>query len=118
MSNKYIKTAIKFFVSGSGESRNSRRGSGESARSRRDSIAGGQSGNLGEKKQHNCRHHRRKQSQQSIDLGVPPGKYYRNDQRPSASSTDSGGSFAIRSVSQTTFNVKLLFLFIQKMSTK
>ncbi|XP_051164393.1 uncharacterized protein LOC127283500 isoform X3 [Leptopilina boulardi] len=81
---------------GSGESRNSRRGSGESARSRRDSIVGGQTGNLGEKKQHNCRHHRRKQSQQSIDLGVPPGKYYRNDQRPSASSTDSGGSFAIR----------------------
>lgn len=95
---------------GSGESRNSRRGSGESARSRRDSIVGGQTGNLGEKKQHNCRHHRRKQSQQSIDLGVPPGKYYRNDQRPSASSTDSGGSFAIRLVIMKPSHRKQIFL--------
>ncbi|XP_033221111.1 uncharacterized protein LOC117175513 [Belonocnema kinseyi] len=80
---------------GSGESRNSRRGSGESARSRRDSIVNGQTPSPGERK-HNCRHHRRKQSQQSIDLGVTPAKYYRNDQRPSASSTDSAGSSAVR----------------------
>ncbi|XP_076247630.1 rap GTPase activating protein radish [Calliopsis andreniformis] len=80
----------------SGESRTSRRGSGESARSRRDSMIAGQTGQ-GERK-HNCRHHRRRQSQQSMDggSGVPPTKYYRSDQRPSASSTDSATSNAVR----------------------
>ncbi|KAG5336569.1 RPGP1 protein, partial [Acromyrmex charruanus] len=84
---------------GSGESRNSRRGSGESARSRRDSVITGQSqirDSPGDRK-HNCRHHRRRQSQQSVDGGgVTPTKYYRNDQRPSASSTDSAGSNTVR----------------------
>ncbi|XP_011642478.1 uncharacterized protein LOC105430558 [Pogonomyrmex barbatus] len=81
---------------GSGESRYSRRGSGESARSRRDSVIAGQSQSSGERK-HNCRHHRRRQSQQSIDGGgITPTKYYRNDQRPSASSTDSAASNAVR----------------------
>ncbi|XP_072753921.1 uncharacterized protein Rsh isoform X4 [Anoplolepis gracilipes] len=79
---------------GSGESRNSRRGSGESARSRRDSVIAGQS--PGERK-HACSHHRRRQSQQSVDGGgITPTKYYRNDQRPSASSTDSAASNAVR----------------------
>ncbi|XP_034941972.1 uncharacterized protein rsh [Chelonus insularis] len=80
---------------GSSESRYSRRGSGESARSRRDSVMGG----MGERK-HQCRHHRRKQSQQSqisVDVGaITPTKYYRSDQRPSASSTDSAASAAVR----------------------
>ncbi|KAK0158596.1 hypothetical protein PV328_009575 [Microctonus aethiopoides] len=82
---------------GSGESFNkgSRRGSGESAKSRRDSVVG----NSGERK-HQCRHHKRKQSQQSqisIDVGaITPTKYYRSDQRPSASSTDSAASAAVR----------------------
>ncbi|XP_011882633.1 PREDICTED: uncharacterized protein LOC105570208 isoform X1 [Vollenhovia emeryi] len=81
---------------GSGESKNSRRGSGESARSRRDSVITGQSQSPGDRK-HNCRHHRRRQSQQSVDGGgVTPTKYYRNDQRPSASSTDSAGSNTVR----------------------
>ncbi|XP_046430449.1 uncharacterized protein rsh isoform X1 [Neodiprion pinetum] len=82
---------------GSGESvKNSRRGSGESAKSRRDSVVGGQSVSPGERK-HNCRHHRRRQSQQSQEGGgVTPTKYYRSDQRPSASSTDSGASCAVR----------------------
>ncbi|XP_015587911.2 uncharacterized protein LOC107264305 isoform X3 [Cephus cinctus] len=82
---------------GSGESaRNSRRGSGESAKSRRDSVVGGQTPSPGERK-HNCRHHRRKQSQQSVEGGgVTPTKYYRSDQRPSASSTDSAASCAVR----------------------
>ncbi|XP_077280205.1 LOW QUALITY PROTEIN: rap GTPase activating protein radish [Temnothorax americanus] len=81
---------------GSGESRNSRRGSGESARSRRDSVVTGQSQSPGDRK-HNCRHHRRRQSQQSVDGGgVTPTKYYRTDQRPSASSTDSAGSNTVR----------------------
>ncbi|XP_076398161.1 rap GTPase activating protein radish isoform X1 [Megachile rotundata] len=81
----------------SGESRNSRRGSSESARSRRDSVIAGQTPSPGERK-HNCRHHRRRQSQQSVDSGsgVTPTKYYRNDQRPSASSTDSTASNAVR----------------------
>ncbi|KYN42942.1 hypothetical protein ALC56_02746 [Trachymyrmex septentrionalis] len=80
---------------GSGESRNSRRGSGESARSRRDSVITGQSQSPGDRK-HNCRHHRRRQSQQSVDGGGVTPKYYRNDQRPSASSTDSAGSNTVR----------------------
>ncbi|KAG7197084.1 hypothetical protein KM043_015669 [Ampulex compressa] len=81
---------------GSGESKNSRRGSGESARSRRDSVIAGQIPSPGERK-HNCSRHRRRQSQQSVDGGgVTPTKYYRNDQRPSASSTDSAASNAVR----------------------
>ncbi|KAF7996771.1 hypothetical protein HCN44_002417 [Aphidius gifuensis] len=82
---------------GSGESiRTSRRGSGESSRStRRDSIVGNQN-----ERKHQCRYHRRKQSQQSqisVDVGsITPTKYYRNDQRPSASSTDSSTSAAMR----------------------
>ncbi|XP_031776631.1 uncharacterized protein LOC100122885 isoform X2 [Nasonia vitripennis] len=89
---------------GSGESRNSRRGSGESARSRRDSVYG-PSSSPGERI-HRCRHHQRRQSQQSVDLGnhqqqqsntgSAASKYYRNDQRPSASSTDSAASNAVR----------------------
>ncbi|KAJ8687813.1 hypothetical protein QAD02_023607, partial [Eretmocerus hayati] len=81
---------------GSGESRNSRRGSGESSRSRRDSVYG-QTPSPAERV-HQCRHHRRRQSQQSVDLqnqsagGTAATKYYRNDQRPSASSTDSATS--------------------------
>ncbi|KMQ98689.1 rap1 gtpase-activating protein [Lasius niger] len=86
---------------GSGESRNSRRGSGESARSRRDSVIAGQTPSPGERK-HNCRHHRRRQSQQSVDGGgITPTKYYRNDQRPSASSTDSAASNAVRDHMET-----------------
>ncbi|XP_011692326.1 PREDICTED: uncharacterized protein LOC105452685 [Wasmannia auropunctata] len=89
---------------GSGESRNSRRGSGESARSRRDSVITGQSQSPGDRK-HNCRHHRRRQSQQSVDGGgVTPTKYYRNDQRPSASSTDSAGSNTVREHLETQRN--------------
>lgn len=85
-------------IAGSGESKNSRRGSGESARSRRDSVIAGQTPSPCERK-HNCRHHRRRQSQQSVDGGgVTPTKYYRSDQRPSASSTDSAASNAVRSV--------------------
>ncbi|XP_012275503.1 uncharacterized protein LOC105697084 [Orussus abietinus] len=81
---------------GSGESvRTSRRGSGESAKSRRDSVIGGQTPSPGERK-HNCRHHRRKLSQQSLEGGITPTKYYRSDQRPSASSTDSAASAAVR----------------------
>ncbi|KAL0114068.1 hypothetical protein PUN28_011408 [Cardiocondyla obscurior] len=81
---------------GSGESKYSRRGSGESARSRRDSMIATQSQSSVDRK-HNCRHHRRRQSQQSVDGGgVTPTKYYRNDQRPSASSTDSAGSNTVR----------------------
>lgn len=57
----------------------------------------GQSQSIGERK-HICRHHRRRQSQQSVDGGITPTKYYRNDQRPSASSTDSAGSNTIRLV--------------------
>ncbi|XP_058792517.1 uncharacterized protein LOC131664988 isoform X2 [Phymastichus coffea] len=82
---------------GSGESKTSRRGSGESARSaRRDSVIG-----PGGERVHNCRHHRRRKSQQSVDLnqsscGAVAAKYYRNDQRPSASSTDSATSNAVR----------------------
>ncbi|XP_025163068.1 uncharacterized protein LOC105182753 isoform X5 [Harpegnathos saltator] len=80
---------------GSGESRNSRRGSGESLRSRRDSMITAQS--TSSERKHNCRHHRRRQSQQSVDGGgMTPTKYYRNDQRPSASSTDSAASNAVR----------------------
>lgn len=72
------------------DSRGSRRGSGESGRAK----------NQGERK-HNCRHHRRRQSQQSQQSmdsgsGVMPVKYYRSDQRPSASSTDSAASNAVR----------------------
>lgn len=69
------------------DSRGSRRGSGESGRIK----------SPGERK-HNCRHHRRRQSQQSMDSGsgVMPAKYYRSDQRPSASSTDSVASNAVR----------------------
>ncbi|XP_063993612.1 uncharacterized protein Rsh isoform X2 [Diachasmimorpha longicaudata] len=78
---------------GSGESKYSRRDSGESARSRRDSVAGSE-------RRHQCRHHRRKQSQQSqisVDVAsITPTKYYRSDQRPSASSTDSAASAAVR----------------------
>ncbi|XP_076752653.1 rap GTPase activating protein radish isoform X1 [Xylocopa sonorina] len=75
---------------GSSDSRGSRRGSGESGRTK----------SPGERK-HNCRHHRRRQSQQSqqsVDSGsgVMPAKYYRSDQRPSASSTDSAASNAVR----------------------
>ncbi|KZC11338.1 hypothetical protein WN55_02573, partial [Dufourea novaeangliae] len=82
---------------GSGESRNSRRGSGESGRSRRDSVITGQTPSPGERK-HNCRHHRRRQSQQSMDGGsiITPPKYDRHNQRPSASSTDSAASNAVR----------------------
>ncbi|XP_043283597.1 uncharacterized protein rsh isoform X3 [Venturia canescens] len=82
---------------GSGESRYSRRGSGESAKSRRDSVVGGQPPSSGERI-HRCSHHRRRQSQASVDGGgaVTPTKYYRSDQRPSASSTDSAGSCAVR----------------------
>ncbi|XP_023248561.1 uncharacterized protein LOC106638170 [Copidosoma floridanum] len=83
---------------GSGESRNSRRGSGESGRSRKDSVYG-QSPSPNERI-HQCRHHRRRQSQQSVDLGQGNAsaavKYYRSDQRPSASSTDSSASNAVR----------------------
>lgn len=65
----------------------------------------GQSQSIGERK-HNCRHHRRRQSQQSVDGGITPTKYYRNDQRPSASSTDSAGSNTIRLVKlQYSFNL-------------
>ncbi|KAK1126656.1 hypothetical protein K0M31_004282 [Melipona bicolor] len=69
------------------DSRGSRRGSGESGRTK----------SLGERK-HTCSHHRRRQSQQSMDSGsgVMPTKYYRSDQRPSASSTDSAASNAVR----------------------
>ncbi|XP_044580473.1 uncharacterized protein LOC123262373 isoform X1 [Cotesia glomerata] len=81
---------------GSSESRYSRRGSGESARTRRDSVVGGPAG----ERKHQCRHHKRKQSQQSqisLDAGaITPTKYYRMDQRPSASSTDSSASAAVR----------------------
>lgn len=86
---------------GSGESRNSRRGSGESAKSRRDSVVGGQAPTSGERI-HRCSHHRRRQSQASVDGGgaITPTKYYRSDQRPSASSTDSAGSCAVRLVKQ------------------
>ncbi|XP_076180512.1 rap GTPase activating protein radish isoform X2 [Ptiloglossa arizonensis] len=82
---------------GSGDLKNFRRGSAESARSRRDSMVAGQTPSPGERK-HNCRHHRRRQSQQSMDSGTSPAaaKYYRNDQRPSASSTDSATSNAVR----------------------
>ena len=93
-------------AAGSGESRNSRRGSGESSRSRRDSVYG-QTPSPGERI-HRCRHHQRRQSQQSVDLGnqqqlqtqsstgSAASKYYRSDQRPSASSTDSAASSAVR----------------------
>ncbi|CAG5097915.1 Similar to RAP1GAP: Rap1 GTPase-activating protein 1 (Homo sapiens), partial [Cotesia congregata] len=81
---------------GSSESKYSRRGSGESARTRRDSVVGGPAG----ERKHQCRHHKRKQSQQSqisLDAGaITPTKYYRMDQRPSASSTDSSASAAVR----------------------
>ncbi|XP_035728954.1 uncharacterized protein LOC118444629 isoform X2 [Vespa mandarinia] len=84
-----------------------RRGSGESARSRRDSIIAGQIPSPGERK-HNCRHHRRRQSQQSQQsvegVGVTPTKYYINDQRPSASSTDSGASNIARDHTDTRRN--------------
>lgn len=88
-------------VTGSGDSRNSRRGSGESAKSRRDSVIGGQTPSPADRK-HQCRHHRRRQSQASMDGGgaITPTKYYRSDQRPSASSTDSAASCAMRSVKQ------------------
>ncbi|XP_076659669.1 rap GTPase activating protein radish [Halictus rubicundus] len=78
------------------EWRNSRQSSGESSRSRRDSVVTGQAPSPGERK-HTCRHHRRRQSQQSIEgTIITPSKYDRLDQRPSASSTDSTGSNAIR----------------------
>ncbi|XP_033320930.1 rap GTPase activating protein radish isoform X2 [Megalopta genalis] len=78
------------------EWKSSRQSSGESSRSRRDSVVTGQTPSPGERK-HNCRHHRRRQSQQSMDgTVVMPSKYDRLDQRPSASSTDSTGSNAIR----------------------
>ncbi|XP_031831114.1 rap GTPase activating protein radish isoform X2 [Nomia melanderi] len=88
-------------------SRNSRRGSGESARSRRDSVVAGQTPSPGERK-HNCRHHRRRQSQQSMDGStvVTPPKYDRLDQRPSASSTDSTGSNAIREHLETRSSIE------------
>lgn len=57
----------------------------------------GQSQSPGDRK-HNCRHHRRRQSQVSVDGGGVTPKYYRNDQRPSASSTDSAGSNTVRLV--------------------
>ncbi|XP_076685202.1 rap GTPase activating protein radish isoform X2 [Andrena cerasifolii] len=80
----------------SGDSRSSRRGSGESAKHRRDSVIAGQTPSPGERK-HNCRHHRRRQSQQSMDgTVVTPTKCYRSDQRPSASSIDSTASSAVR----------------------
>ncbi|XP_020294253.1 uncharacterized protein LOC109859929 isoform X2 [Pseudomyrmex gracilis] len=108
---------------GSGESRYSRRGSGESAKSttRKDSIIAqssigqssngqpsigqlsgqssiaGQSSSSPGERMHTCSHHKRRRSQQSIDGGgITPTKYYRNDQRPSASSTDSAASSAVR----------------------
>ncbi|XP_054013648.1 uncharacterized protein LOC128895244 isoform X1 [Hylaeus anthracinus] len=92
---------------GSAELRNSRRGSGESARSRRDSVVAGQTPSPGERK-HNCRHHRRRQSQQSIDggIGAAAAKYYRNDQRPSASSTDSATSNAVREHLETRNSIE------------
>ncbi|XP_014613053.1 PREDICTED: uncharacterized protein LOC106791710 isoform X1 [Polistes canadensis] len=84
-----------------------RRGSGESARSRRDSIAAGVIPGSGERK-HNCRHHRRRQSQQSQQsvegVTITPTKYYTNDQRPSASSTDSGASNIARDHPDTRRN--------------
>ncbi|XP_011499321.1 PREDICTED: LOW QUALITY PROTEIN: uncharacterized protein LOC105363353 [Ceratosolen solmsi marchali] len=83
---------------GSGESKNSRRGSSESSRSRRDSVYG-QTPSPGERI-HHCRHYKRRQSQQSVELNQGGGnagaKYYRSDQRPSASSTDSATSNAVR----------------------
>ncbi|XP_076630473.1 rap GTPase activating protein radish isoform X3 [Colletes latitarsis] len=74
---------------GSAELRSSRRGSSESARSRRDSMVAGQTPSSGERK-HNCRHHRRRQSEQSMDggIGATAAKYF--------SSTDSGTSNAVR----------------------
>ncbi|KAF7387168.1 hypothetical protein HZH68_012845 [Vespula germanica] len=84
-----------------------RRGSGESARSRRDSIIAGQIPSPSERR-HNCRHHKRRQSQQSQQsvegVGVTPTKYYINDQRPSASSTDSGASNIARDHTDTRRN--------------
>ncbi|CAK9801968.1 Rap1 GTPase-activating protein 1 [Anthophora quadrimaculata] len=71
----------------SSDSKSSRRGSGESGRTK----------SPGER-QHSCSHHRRRQSQQSADSasGVMLAKYYSSDQRPSASSTDSAASNAVR----------------------
>ncbi|XP_026668884.1 uncharacterized protein LOC108624396 isoform X2 [Ceratina calcarata] len=72
----------------SSDSRSSRRDSGESARTK----------SQGERK-HTCSYHRRRQSQQSVDSGgsgVTASKYYRSNQRPSASSTDSAASNAVR----------------------
>ncbi|XP_066582757.1 uncharacterized protein rsh isoform X2 [Prorops nasuta] len=76
----------------SGDSKNSRRGSSESAKSRRDSVGGAQ-----ERRQHTCsRHRRRQQSIDATNTVVTPTKYYRSDQRPSASSTDSATSNAVK----------------------
>ncbi|CAD1475820.1 unnamed protein product, partial [Heterotrigona itama] len=80
-------TVISPTYRGWSDSRGSRRGSGESGRTK----------SQGERK-HMCSHHRRRQSQQSMDSGsgVMLMKYYRSDQRPSASSTDSATSNAVR----------------------
>ncbi|KAK6621394.1 hypothetical protein RUM43_011700 [Polyplax serrata] len=64
---------------------NSRRSSGESGRSRRDSMSSTSVvAPSVHQKQHSCRHHRRKASRAELDE-----KYYRNEQRPSTSSTAS-----------------------------
>ncbi|XP_050477240.1 uncharacterized protein LOC126867115 isoform X4 [Bombus huntii] len=83
-------TVISPTYRGSSDPRGSRRGSGESGRTK----------SQGERK-HTCSRHRRRQSQQSqqsVDSssGMMPTKYYRSDQRPSASSTDSAASNAVR----------------------
>lgn len=67
----------------------SRRGSGESSKSgRRDSNSGMVPSPPKIHHQHSHRHHQRRKSRPNIEL-PPPAKYYRDDQRPSTSSTAS-----------------------------
>lgn len=63
---------------------NSRRGSGESGRSRRDSVTSSVITPSKYKRQHSCSHHKRRANKAETE-----GKYYRDEQRPSTSSTAS-----------------------------
>lgn len=80
---------------------NSRRSSGESGRSRRDSMSSSSVVTPSKfPKQHSCRHHKRKASRADLN-----GKYYRDEQRPSTSSTASDSVPATSAVTETSTQV-------------